>query len=749
MEVPGDFTCPPGGGGSSFYGPLLGCGCPPSSIQGASGACVDTTSLVGTRYLQEETIPPVKQADSFSLENVGLENFFAYLTLGLCIAVFAFCTLLRCAPLHGRWLEMRFAISRFDRRFSKRHWYDESKVNVKRRTELGGMLTIVSWIFFIGLSLSIILNYMLGVNTTTDAIDLLTMEELNDKPLTYMISIDFWGTARCDQLKVQDVFNINQDGFNGTADPADIDNNGDNTQGTVSVVCDDESTDPSLVSRVRVNMTCLSCTGISSTYLQRFAFEDKVPPGGGQPDWRSPVVFSAIEYTMCVNATVGQLDSCVTSLIRPDVRSAAMRGYRESGEDELYDCSSALVNGILLEIDRGTGDAPYTFMLAEANVDPGGQITKASQLSPKDKVAGGPIAPAGFSYGKGAGACFEVTLSSQRSWILRRRIHNLNQSFVTFMSKVGGIYSLSLSLFMWLLIQSELRVKTLRYDLDLLEAVREKRLKEEAEKQDAQQRKISGIVYEEYLIVKVQALVRGFLTRLKAAREKTKEREEEERRARERSSVDSDAPSPRWGCNSRSQTLLRLRHKHLAAEDRLNEIEADIEELRMRVESSIGPEVLPGASGGATLRQLERQIQFRVGELASILNAILLPHGHVPVVKSVRVDLKNPISSTAYTLHGCQLKKLKTRQKGGKKGKMKKNFQEMSSRSLSTAIRNQNKSNGRFDYAEKGTSSPINPIAPPPAGAGRDDGGGGEPAAAASCANFIDKSPEAGGDNRV
>jgi len=303
---------------------------------------------------------------------------------------------------------------------------------------------------------------------------------------------------------------------------------------------------------------------------------------------------------------------------------------------------------------------------------------------PEDKVAGGPIAPAGFSYGKGAGACFEVTLSSQRSWILRRRIHNLNQSFVTFMSKVGGIYSLSLSLFMWLLIQSELRVKTLRYDLDLLEAVREKRLKEEAEKQDAQQRKISGIVYEEYLIVKVQALVRGFLTRLKAAREKTKEREEEERRARERSSVDSDAPSPRWGCNSRSQTLLRLRHKHLAAEDRLNEIEADIEELRMRVESSIGPEVLPGASGGATLRQLERQIQFRVGELASILNAILLPHGHVPVVKSVRVDLKNPISSTAYTLHGCQLKKLKTRQKGGKKGKMKKNFQEMSSRSLST-----------------------------------------------------------------
>ncbi|KAJ8543658.1 hypothetical protein K7X08_025276 [Anisodus acutangulus] len=80
---------------------------------------------------------------------VFLEATFIMLLSWLCFCFFA-----RCAPLgDGRsiWFKIRWWISRLDICFASRHWLDDQKVVMKRKTELGGAFSIASWILFIGL----------------------------------------------------------------------------------------------------------------------------------------------------------------------------------------------------------------------------------------------------------------------------------------------------------------------------------------------------------------------------------------------------------------------------------------------------------------------------------------------------------------------------------------------------------------------------------------------------------------------
>ncbi|KAJ4968489.1 hypothetical protein NE237_015190 [Protea cynaroides] len=65
-----------------------------------------------------------------------------------------FCFLIRLGKLgDGRtvWFQIRWWISRLDFCFANRHWLDDQKVVLKRKTELGGTFSIASWILFIGL----------------------------------------------------------------------------------------------------------------------------------------------------------------------------------------------------------------------------------------------------------------------------------------------------------------------------------------------------------------------------------------------------------------------------------------------------------------------------------------------------------------------------------------------------------------------------------------------------------------------
>uniref|UniRef100_A0A2P2JEI6 Uncharacterized protein n=2 Tax=Rhizophora mucronata TaxID=61149 RepID=A0A2P2JEI6_RHIMU len=79
---------------------------------------------------------------------------FLEATLAMLLSWLFFCFFLRFLKLgDGRnyWFKIRWWISRLDVCFATRHWLDDRKVVVKRKTELGGTFSIASWILFIGL----------------------------------------------------------------------------------------------------------------------------------------------------------------------------------------------------------------------------------------------------------------------------------------------------------------------------------------------------------------------------------------------------------------------------------------------------------------------------------------------------------------------------------------------------------------------------------------------------------------------
>nr|XP_027087118.1 uncharacterized protein LOC113708737 [Coffea arabica]XP_027087126.1 uncharacterized protein LOC113708741 [Coffea arabica] len=80
---------------------------------------------------------------------------FLEATLLMLLSWLLLCLILRLVgPLgDGRspWFRIRWWISRLDVCFATRHWLDDQKVVMKRKTELGGTFSIASWILFIGL----------------------------------------------------------------------------------------------------------------------------------------------------------------------------------------------------------------------------------------------------------------------------------------------------------------------------------------------------------------------------------------------------------------------------------------------------------------------------------------------------------------------------------------------------------------------------------------------------------------------
>lgn len=80
---------------------------------------------------------------------------FLEATLVMLLSWLLLCLILRLVgPLgdgRSRWFRIRWWISRLDFCFATRHWLDDQKVVMKRKTELGGTFSIASWILFIGL----------------------------------------------------------------------------------------------------------------------------------------------------------------------------------------------------------------------------------------------------------------------------------------------------------------------------------------------------------------------------------------------------------------------------------------------------------------------------------------------------------------------------------------------------------------------------------------------------------------------
>ncbi|CAM8960135.1 unnamed protein product [Rhodiola kirilowii] len=95
-------------------------------------------------FQQFESIKKFTQSQAVFLEATAV----------LLLLWFAFCLVIRAQKLDdGKsvWFRIRWWVSRLDVCFATRHWLEDQKAVVKRKTELGGTLSIASLVFFVGL----------------------------------------------------------------------------------------------------------------------------------------------------------------------------------------------------------------------------------------------------------------------------------------------------------------------------------------------------------------------------------------------------------------------------------------------------------------------------------------------------------------------------------------------------------------------------------------------------------------------
>ncbi|KAJ8753634.1 hypothetical protein K2173_025625 [Erythroxylum novogranatense] len=136
------------------------CACPPGFLLnrttnscGLFTASSDIVTNTGVDYYTlsfPETIFAFDSIRKFTQS----QAVFLEATLVMLLSWLVFCFFLRFLKLgDGRniWFKIRWWISRLDICFATRHWLDDRKVVVKRKTELGGTFSIASCIIFIGL----------------------------------------------------------------------------------------------------------------------------------------------------------------------------------------------------------------------------------------------------------------------------------------------------------------------------------------------------------------------------------------------------------------------------------------------------------------------------------------------------------------------------------------------------------------------------------------------------------------------
>ncbi|XP_039138056.1 uncharacterized protein LOC120275513 isoform X2 [Dioscorea cayenensis subsp. rotundata] len=160
----GDFECP----ASAFrYNGTL-CACPPGSFM-RGGLCAGIGA--GTEWemgggRSEGAAPrwfePVPELEPIE-RMVSSEAALMKATAAVVVLWVVFCVAVRLGRVRGGrsfWFRCRCWIERLDLRFATKHLLDDQKVVKKRKTELGGMFSVASWILFVGLLTTLLYQFI-------------------------------------------------------------------------------------------------------------------------------------------------------------------------------------------------------------------------------------------------------------------------------------------------------------------------------------------------------------------------------------------------------------------------------------------------------------------------------------------------------------------------------------------------------------------------------------------------------------
>ncbi|XP_022745186.1 uncharacterized protein LOC111295749 isoform X2 [Durio zibethinus] len=434
--------------------------CPQNSIlyNGSHCACqvglfLNLTANSCTTYDGSSAIETDSGIDYFAVsfpENIfsfdSIKKFtqsqavFLEATLIMLLSWLVFCFFLRFTKLgDGRnvWFKIRWWISRLDVCFATRHWLDDQKLVVKRKTELGGTFSIASWILFTGLFAALLYQIIAKRNIemhnvkATNAPDLASFRNDMEFNMTTVSSMS------CSNLQRPTTLLTGSSGFiEGKVFPI---------SNFLNFSCYNTSLGPT------ITLKCSNCQ-LSQDYMSiSWQFVD-LP---NSPASAVGFQFNATAKDHTRRGHVSFVSGTLKNGSNFDKSPVTFRGVD----------TNILIFNLFPRIYRSANDLKLIQPLFHEFV-PGSILRNTSQLQASLESA---------NDGQINTTLYVNYLSS---YIIEIENQNIIGA-VGFLADLGGLYCISMGIFLYLLVQFEYRIKRLRNEDSVLRKIRNKRKAQE------------------------------------------------------------------------------------------------------------------------------------------------------------------------------------------------------------------------------------------------------------------------------
>ncbi|XP_009337983.2 uncharacterized protein LOC103930381 [Pyrus x bretschneideri] len=431
--------------------------CPPNSISynGSQCACavgyiLNQTAASCVLFATSSTISTGGGVDSYAIRFAGtifsfdsIKKFtqsqavFLEATLVLLLSWLCFCFFLRFIKLDndGRsiWFRLRWWISRLDVCFATRHWLDDQKVVKKRKTELGGMFSIASWILFIGLFAALLYK-----NISKRSIEVHNVRATNAPDLAaFKNDMEFNITT----VSSMSCSNLRGLGTLVTGNPGFIDYRLAPLSTFGNYSCRNTSIGPT------INLRCSNCQPIQDNLYISWQFVD-LP--------NNPAAAAGFQFTLSTRSHANKKHvSFVSGTLKNgsslDDTPVTFRGTT----------TNVLKFSLFPQIYHNHHDLRLVQPLFHEFV-PGSSFSDASQLR------------ASLENSNDGMLNSTLYINFLSAYIVEIDNQNILGP-VRFLADIGGLYCICIGIFLYLLVQCEFRIKKLRNEDIVLRRIRNRR----------------------------------------------------------------------------------------------------------------------------------------------------------------------------------------------------------------------------------------------------------------------------------
>ncbi|XP_041020599.1 uncharacterized protein LOC121262267 isoform X1 [Juglans microcarpa x Juglans regia] len=417
------------------------CACPPGQLLNRTAKnCilfVADSTIVTDSGVEYSIGFPARFFDFDSIRKfTQSQAVFLEATLVMLLSWLCFCFFMRCMKLgDGRtvWFKIRWWISRLDICFSTRHWLNDQKVVVKRKTELGGMFSIASWIVFIGLFAALLYQIISKRSVEVHNIRATNAPDLASFVNDMEFNITTLSSMSCSQLRNLDTLVM--------GNPGSFDQRFASLSEFANYSCHNTSQGPTITIR------CSSCKFIQDNLYLSWHFID-LP---NNPATAVGFRFNLTARNQNNKKHVSFVCGTVKNGSSVDDKPVTFRGR----------VSNILKFNLFPRIYHNLHDLRLMQPLFREFL-PGSSFHETSLLH--------------ASLQNSNDGLINITLSINLLSAYIVEISNQNMGGpVSFLADLGGLYCISFGIFFYLLVQFEYRIKRLRNEDSILRKIRNRR----------------------------------------------------------------------------------------------------------------------------------------------------------------------------------------------------------------------------------------------------------------------------------